>query len=159
MVILGIDPGSRITGFGVIDVHADKYTYIASGAIKTASDEMSVRLLQIFQGVNEVIQMYHPEVAAIEQVFMHRNPNSALKLGQARGAALVALAQQGLSISEYSPRQIKQSVVGYGAAGKGQVQYMMKQLLQLSSEPPPDPADALAVAVCHSMFLRRAGLY
>lgn len=149
-VILGIDPGSRITGFGVIQSDGLRHRYIASGAIKTSAGSMASRCHQIYQGIAEVVANYVPEEVGVEQVFMDSNANSALKLGQARGAALVAVAAQNLVVAEYSPRKIKQCVVGYGAAEKDQIQHMIKLLLNLSGTPQVDAADALAVAVCHA---------
>ena len=150
-VILGIDPGSRITGYGVVQQVGKSFNYLASGCIKATSsgEELGVRLQTIFTGVSELIVQFKPEMFAIEQVFMAKNPDSALKLGQARGAAIVAATNAGLMISEYSARQIKQSVVGTGAAKKEQVQHMVCSLLKLPATPQADAADALAVALCH----------
>jgi crossover junction endodeoxyribonuclease RuvC len=156
MIILGIDPGSRITGYGVIKVMSSQLLYIASGCVVTKSENLGLKLEQIYTGVSEVLELYQPQEAAIEQVFVNRNIASALKLGQARGAALVALAKQSLPIHEYSTRRVKQSVVGYGAAEKGQVQHMVQSLLRLSGKPSTDAADALAVAICHA-HLRSSG--
>lgn len=146
-VIIGVDPGSCQTGYGVIQVDKQKHTYIASGYLKLRDDSHPERLQQIYAGLQEVVQLYSPNEAAIEQVFMHRNPGSALKLGQARGAAIVAL---GVPVAEYSARQVKQSVVGNGAANKEQVQYMVLRLLNLSGKLQADAADALAIAICHA---------
>lgn len=154
-IILGIDPGSRITGFGVIDVVADKQRYIASGSINVIKSDFSKQLQQIFTGISELITLYHPEEVAIEQVFVHTNANSALKLGQARGVAIVAAAQGTTRIFEYSARQVKQATVGYGNAEKNQVQHMVKLLLKLQSKPLKDEADALAIAICHANSRRR----
>ena len=148
-IILGVDPGSRRTGFGVIKFENGQAQYIASGCVRMQADSLSGRLREIFQGIAEIIRTYKPNDGAIEQVFMHRNASSALKLGHARGAALVAAGEQGIELAEYSPRQIKQAVVGYGAATKEQVQHMMRSLLNLSDLPQSDGADALAVALCH----------
>ncbi len=148
-IILGIDPGSRITGYGIIEYEHNQFTHIDHGIIKTNTDCLSERLHLIYQGINKVIESNTAEIVAIEQVFFARNPQSALKLGQARGAAITACANNGLHIAEYAARQIKQAVVGYGAASKNQIQQMIKILLKLSTTPPPDAADALAVAVCH----------
>ena len=156
MIIIGIDPGSRITGYGLIDWQDNHYRYVASGSVKCTGAELGDKLQQIFGGLQEIIGQYRPVVAAVEQVFMHRNVNSALKLGQARGAAIAALGYHGVSVVEYSARAIKKTVVGFGAADKAQMQYMMKTLLGLSQAPPPDPADALAVAICHAEHLRFA---
>ncbi len=148
--LLGIDPGSRITGYGVVDMDGPRSRHVASGCIRTASDRpLPERLKTIFEGVSEVIRQYQPMEVAAEQVFMHRNPDSALKLGQARGAALCAVVMAGLPVSEYAPRAIKQAVVGGGAADKNQVQRMVALLLNLPESPQADAADALAVAICH----------
>lgn len=149
-IILGIDPGSRITGYGVIRQLGSKYQYLGSGCIRMQGDDLAPRLQQIFEGVSEIIMQFAPTTFAIEQVFMAKNPDSALKLGQARGAAIVAATNQKLPVSEYSARQIKQSVVGNGSAQKSQVQHMVTYLLKLSATPQADAADALAVALCHS---------
>lgn len=149
-IILGIDPGSRITGFGIIRSKGSEYHYVTSGCIRTPKGEFSARLLQIYQELKEIIQQYCPEEAAIEQVFMQTNASSALKLGHARGVAIIAVMETVGFVAEYSPRQIKQAVVGYGAAEKGQVQHMVQRLLHLSDVPQVDAADALAVALCHA---------
>ncbi|HCB15135.1 MAG TPA: crossover junction endodeoxyribonuclease RuvC [Gammaproteobacteria bacterium] len=148
--LMGIDPGSRITGYGIIDMEGSRSRYVASGCIQTASDRpLPERLRTIFAGVTGVICEYQPMEVAAEQVFMHRNPDSALKLGQARGAALCAVVMAGLPVSEYAPRAIKQAVAGGGAADKNQVQRMVALLLNLPESPQADAADALAVAICH----------
>ncbi len=156
-VILGIDPGSRITGYGVIKKEGRTLTYLGSGCIKaytSTKDEgenlFSDRLQVIFAGVSELILQFSPELFAIEEVFMGVNPGGALKLGQARGAAIVAATSKGLPVAEYSARQIKKSVVGTGAADKSQVQHMVKSILKLPGTPQADAADALAVALCHA---------
>ena len=151
-IILGIDPGSRVTGYGVIDVQATRTSYLASGCIRTSGTALPQRLEQIFAGIHEIIVQFNPHEVAVEEVFFHRNPASALKLGQARGAAIVAASRHGTTINEYSTRQIKQSVVGYGAAKKEQVQEMVRQLLNLSGIPQADAADALAAALCHAQM-------
>lgn len=149
-IILGIDPGSRITGYGVIEQKGNKLTYVGSGCIRANADTLAEKLNIIFNGVKEVIAQFNPQLFAIEQVFMARNPDSALKLGQARGAAIVAATTNDLPVAEYSARQIKQAVVGTGAADKTQVQLMVKTLLKLPGTPQADAADALAVAMCHA---------
>jgi crossover junction endodeoxyribonuclease RuvC len=149
-IILGIDPGSRITGYGVIRQVGAKFEYLGSGCIRLQGDELAARLQQIFNGVSEIINQFQPTGFAIEQVFMAKNPDSALKLGQARGAAIVAATNNKLPVAEYSARQIKQAVVGKGSADKTQVQHMVTHLLKLSATPQADAADALAVALCHS---------
>jgi len=149
-VILGIDPGSNITGFGVIATDKNKHSYITSGNIRISKGDLSSQLRQVFIGIFDLIKKYKPEEVAVEQIFMHVNPSSALKLGQARGAAIVAAAQKEIKFAEYSARQIKQAVVGYGNAEKSQVQQMVKLLLKLKETPQTDEADALAVAICHA---------
>jgi crossover junction endodeoxyribonuclease RuvC len=148
--ILGIDPGSRITGVGVIEVCGQKSRYLHHASIRTEGQAFPVRLDTIFSGISQIITEFQPTEMAIEQVFMHRNADSALKLGQARGAAIVAGTQAGLVIHEYSAKQIKQAIVGKGAAAKQQVQHMVKVLLQLAEIPQEDAADALAAALCHA---------
>jgi crossover junction endodeoxyribonuclease RuvC len=149
-IILGIDPGSRITGYGIIKEHNQKLQYIDSGCIRTSEGALSQRLLQIFNGVCQLMEEYSPDEVAIEQIFVHQNPSSALKLGHARGVAMVACASHRLTVSEYSAREVKQTVSGYGAAQKTQVKQMVVNLLMLASSPQSDAADALAVAICHS---------
>lgn len=150
MIILGIDPGSRITGFGLIETVGNKNFYVASGCIKTQGDSQAARLLQIYQGLSTIICTHAPAQVAIEKVFMQKNVDSALKLGQARGAAFVAVATHQLSLAEYAPRLIKKTIVGYGNADKTQIQQMIKLLLCLSDVPQTDAADALAIALCHA---------
>jgi crossover junction endodeoxyribonuclease RuvC len=152
--ILGIDPGSRITGYGIIDVVGNHHRYLASGCIRLQQPCLSERLAAIFQAITGLMVEWQPEEAAIEEVFVHHNVQGALKLGQARGAAIVAMAHYGLAVAEYSAREIKQSVVGYGAADKVQVQHMVKILLNLTSTPSADAADALAVALSHAQQRR-----
>ena len=153
--ILGIDPGSRITGYGVIESGRGQLGFIACGVVKTtASYPFPSRLNEIFDGINEVIQLHEPTMAAVEEVFFSHNPGTALKLGQARGVAVVAAMQNGLSVDDYSARKIKQAVAGYGQAEKSQVQHMVRILLNLKGVPSNDAADALAVAICHANTLR-----
>lgn len=148
-VILGIDPGSRITGFGVIASDGSRHRYIASGCIRMAELPLPERLQRIYAGIAEIVATYHPEQSAIEQVFLSNNADSALKLGQARGAAICAIVRAGVGVSEYGARQIKLAVVGYGNAAKTQIQEMVSRLLQLPRAPQADAADALAAAICH----------
>ncbi|HCE07513.1 MAG TPA: crossover junction endodeoxyribonuclease RuvC [Oxalobacteraceae bacterium] len=150
MKILGIDPGLRITGFGVIRKQGNQLAYIASGTIKTADADLPQRLKTIFQGVSEIIRTYSPDCAAIEKVFVNVNPQSTLLLGQARGAAICALVSADLAVAEYTALQVKQAVVGHGKAHKQQVQDMVQRLLLLSGMPSTDAADALGVAICHA---------
>ncbi|HHB92782.1 MAG TPA: crossover junction endodeoxyribonuclease RuvC [Thioploca sp.] len=147
--ILGIDPGSRLTGFGIIEIDKCNSKYITSGCIRIKSYSIPLRLKEIYTNLTQIIEQYQPNISAIEQVFMHRNAASALKLGQARGAAIVACVQNNLPVYEYAPTQIKQAVVGKGHADKIQVQHMVKVLLALPQIPQADAADALAVALCH----------
>jgi len=155
--ILGIDPGSRFTGYGIIEVQGDSAVCVVHGVIKTcgktdgrAGDgEFPERLGIIFSGIRNVVAEHRPDQAAVESVFVSRNPNSALKLGQARGAAVCALIEQGLKVSEYSPRSVKQAIVGRGSADKEQVKHMIGLLLHLREVLAEDAADALAVALCH----------
>ena len=153
--IIGIDPGSRVTGYGIIDNGHGQLQFVACGVIKTdARQSFSLRLNEIFEGINEVVQLHGPTIAAVEDVFLAANPMSALKLGHARGAAVVAVMQNGLSVYDYSARAVKRAVVGYGHAEKGQVQHMVRILLGLSGTPSSDAADALAVAICHANQLQ-----
>ena len=147
--ILGIDPGSRITGYGIIEQAGQQLTYIASGCIRTSGDSLAGRLGIIFSGINSIIQEFMPDEMAIERVFMNKNADSALKLGQARGAAICASVQREVPVDEYAAREIKQAVVGNGGATKEQVQHMICVLLSLQKKPQADAADALGVAVCH----------
>ncbi|KZX02330.1 MULTISPECIES: crossover junction endodeoxyribonuclease RuvC [Pseudoalteromonas] len=149
-VLLGIDPGSRFTGYGVIQHQGAKFQYLGSGCIKLADHDFPTRLKMIYQGVSQLIEQFSPDSFAIEQVFMAHNPDSALKLGQARGAAIVAATMQEIPVHEYSARQIKQAVVGTGGANKSQVQEMVKRILKLPGTPQADAADALAIAICHA---------
>jgi crossover junction endodeoxyribonuclease RuvC len=147
--ILGIDPGSRATGFGFIEVQKGKTVCIAHGVIRTSAGEFPDRLGVIFSGIRDLLQQHQPDQVAVESVFLSRNPSSALKLGQARGAAISAVICEGLKVAEYSPRSVKQALVGRGAADKNQVQHMVCVLLQLREQLDEDAADALAVALCH----------
>jgi crossover junction endodeoxyribonuclease RuvC len=148
--IIGIDPGSRITGYGILDTDGFRHTYITSGHISIKGDELPQRLGMIFKEVAKVIEQWQPDSMAIEQVFVNRNVDSALKLGQARGAAICAGVNAELSVGEYTPRTIKKAVVGTGAAEKQQIQQMMQMLLGLKTRPQSDEADALAIAMCHA---------
>lgn len=150
MKILGIDPGLRTTGFGVITKNGSKLAYIASGTIKTPDADLPQRLKTILSGVGEIIRTYSPDCAAIEKVFVNVNPQSTLLLGQARGAAICALVGADLAVAEYTALQVKQAVVGHGKAQKQQVQDMVQRLLALSGMPSTDAADALGVAICHA---------
>lgn len=148
--ILGIDPGLRVTGFGIIEQSGQKLAYVASGCIRSGEGELPERLKVLLEGLQEVIAGYRPQCAAIEQVFVNVNPKSTLLLGQARGAAICAAVAGGLPVAEYTALQVKQAVVGAGKAHKTQVQAMVRRLLQLPGDPSPDAADALACAICHA---------
>jgi crossover junction endodeoxyribonuclease RuvC len=148
--VLGLDPGSRHTGFGIVDCSGPQAEYVASGAISTNGEDFPARLQQIFEHVRQLIDQYAPAEIAIERVFVHRNADSALKLGQARGAALCGAFAGAVQVFEYSPREIKLAVAGSGSADKIQVQHMVKALLSLRARVNADAADALAVALCHA---------
>lgn len=158
MRILGIDPGLRITGFGVIEFSNQRLKYIASGVISTDSMTQSTpeRLGVLFNGVTEVIESYQPDYAAVEQVFLNVNPKSTLSLGQARGALISAIICQEIDVVEFSALEVKKNVVGHGRAAKSQVQEMIKRLLSLKVAPGTDASDALAVAICgaHQMHMK-----
>ena len=148
--VLGIEPGLRITGFGVIDVAPQTLTYVASGCVKTVREGLPDRLKEILTGVIEIIDSHGPTIAVVEKVFVNVNPESTLLLGQARGAAISAAVLKNLSVAEFTALQVKQSVVGNGHADKSQVQEMVKRLLSLPSAPSTDAADALACAICYA---------
>ena len=149
-LILGIDPGSRVTGYGVVRDTARGCEYVASGCIRTGEGALPSRLHAVFSGIREIIQLYQPTTMGIEQVFMARNADSALKLGQARGAAIVAAVEAGMDVNEYTATQVKQAIAGSGGADKQQVQMMVMHLLQLVKKPQLDASDALAIALCHA---------
>ena len=149
--ILGIDPGSRITGYGVIDKVGDTLNFVSCGAIKVSSKApFPVRLQEIYAGISEIITTLQPDVAAVEDIFVAVNPRSALKLGHARGVLILAAMEHGLPVHEYAARVVKQAVAGYGQASKAQVQQMVRALLRLSGPPSEDAADGLAAALCHA---------
>lgn len=150
-LILGIDPGSRKTGFGIINATGKEHEYVTSGVIRLPTDrELPERIKVLIESIHEIINVHCPQQVAVEQVFMAKNAGSALKLGQARGAAIAACVAEDMSVAEYSARQIKQAVVGSGAASKEQVQHMVKVLLRLPAMPQEDAADALGAAICHA---------
>jgi crossover junction endodeoxyribonuclease RuvC len=149
-IILGVDPGSQKTGFGVIEMLGNQHRYITSGVIRLPTGALPGRLDIIFKNLCTIITEYSPDEAVVEEVFMAKSAGSALKLGQARGAAVVACVSQGLPVAEYTARQIKKAVVGTGAASKEQIQHMVKILLKLPAVPQEDAADALAAAICHA---------
>jgi len=149
-IFLGIDPGSRVTGYGLINAVGQRLEFVGCGRIKTASDSQSERLKTIFDGIGSVIEEFSPQHAAIEEVFMGKNAASALKLGQARGSAMVACLHHELAVEEFSARAVKLAVVGSGAANKDQVQHMVKALLRIDDTLAEDAADGLAIAICHA---------
>ncbi len=150
MRILGIDPGSQITGYGIVEQQGNRLIHIDNGCIVTgAKKDFPQRLKEIYQGLQEVILKYEPEAISIENIFFSVNASSALKLGQARGAAILSAVNTGKEVFEYTPMQVKSAVVGYGKASKDQVQKMTKVLLNLPEVAQADAADALAVAICH----------
>lgn len=155
-IILGIDPGSRITGYGVIRQTNRHLEYLGSGAIRTNADDIPTRLKRIYAGICEIITQFQPEMFAIEQVFMAKNPDSALKLGQARGTAIVAAANHNLPVFEYAARLVKQTIVGTGSADKSQIQDMVTRILKLSDTPQADAADALAIAITHAHTIQHS---
>ncbi len=154
--IIGIDPGSRSTGYGIVDTDGIRLVHVASGFVKSGEGDWAERLRTIYAGLDEIIDTHAPGELAIEKVFLHRNPSSALKLGQARGVAILAGALRSLVVHEYSPNEVKQAVTGKGHASKEQIQYMTKILLSLREPPQTDEADALAVAICRA-HLRSTG--
>lgn len=160
--ILGLDPGSLVTGYAVLECDGTSVRYVESGCIRSSGDEFAQRIQQIFAGIDQIARRHAPDEVAIERVFVHRNADSALKLGQARGAALSAVFASAAQIFEYAPRQIKQAVVGTGAAEKSQVQVMIKRLLKLSDDEVKDmrsdAADAVAIALCHAHSRRLSAL-
>lgn len=147
--VMGIDPGSRITGYGLVEIDGQHMTYVASGCIRPEGERLPERLAEIYHGVQEVIATHNPGIFVIEEVFLARNPDSALKLGQARGVAIAAGVVHGLPVHEYAARRVKQAVVGTGRASKEQVQHMVRVILELPGAPAADAADALAIAICH----------
>jgi crossover junction endodeoxyribonuclease RuvC len=151
MRVLGVDPGSRITGYGIIDKEGNRLLHVDNGAIFTDSRrDFPMRLQRIYRGLTEIIAQHRPDVMAVENIFFATNVQSALKLGQARGAAIVAGVNAGLPVFEYTALQVKQAVVGHGRADKQQVQKMLKALLNLPEVAQEDASDALAAAVCHA---------
>jgi crossover junction endodeoxyribonuclease RuvC len=154
MRVLGIDPGTALTGYGVIDVVDGEMVMVAYGVIKTTNkDEMPARLQTIFREMNELIKTYEPDTAGIEELFFGRNVTTAITVGQARGVVMLALANAGIPIAEYSPPKIKNSVAGYGGADKNQMQMMVRNILNLEETPrPDDAADGLAVAITHYYY-------
>lgn len=148
--ILGIDPGSLVTGYGIIDSEGQSLKHVDCGCIRPTGEEFMQRLERIYYGIGKVVETYSPDEIAVERAFVHKNADSALKLGQARAAAICGTLARGVPLHEYTPREVKLSVVGKGGAGKEQVQHMVKVLLGLKGDLQADSADALAVALCHA---------
>lgn len=157
-IILGIDPGSRATGYGIIESDGSHHKCLGYGVIRVAKTTFATQLHEIFCDLTKLLEQQLPHEVAIEQVFVQHNVSSALKLGQARGAAITAVAQYNIPVFEYSTRQVKQAIVGYGAAIKSQMQHMIKLLLKLKKTPPQDAADALAIALCHAHIRKNLAL-
>jgi crossover junction endodeoxyribonuclease RuvC len=155
--VLGLDPGSLRTGYGIVDCIGGREAHVASGCVRAAGTSLALRLRYIHEQVALLIEKYEPDEVAIERVFMHRNADSALKLGQARGAALAAAAARGAAVYEYAPRAIKLAVVGTGAADKAQVGHMVQVMLAIGKPATADVSDALAIALCHAHARRTAG--
>lgn len=151
-LILGIDPGSRVTGWGLVRQNGSRNEFVDCGClwIGEKDEEVTARLRDIYAGITDIVARYAPAEVAIEKIFMGKSADSALKLGQARGVAIVAAVNAGLTVAEYSAKQVKQAVVGTGGAEKAQVQQMVRMMLQLPEVPPADAADALAIALCHA---------
>ena len=160
MRVLGLDPGTARTGYGIIDVDDGRFQVVAYGVISTASDASAARRLQaLYQALNELLDAYRPDTAGIEELFFGRNITTAISVGQARGVLLLALANAGIPVGEYSPPKIKESITGYGKADKAQMQLMVRNLLDLEETPrPDDAADGLAVAITHYHYQRFASL-
>ncbi|HPF20584.1 MAG TPA: crossover junction endodeoxyribonuclease RuvC [Syntrophomonas sp.] len=158
MLVLGLDPGTATTGYGLVEYVRSREKMIAYGTIKTSAGiAMELRLLKIFQELNQILDTYRPEAVAIEQLFHHKNAKTVITVAQSRGVLLMAAAQRGLELAEYTPLQVKQAVCGYGNAEKKQVQMMVQNILKLEELPKPDDAaDALAIAICH-LHSRRMG--
>ena len=153
MRVLGLDPGLRHTGWGIIDVAGNRLTHVADGVVHAATDEpLAERLVSLFRQITSVIERFHPDQAAVEETFVNRNPASTLKLGVARGVVLLAPAERGLLVTEYSANLVKKAVVGAGHAEKAQVQLLVRRLLPGCDGSDPDAADALAVAICHAHY-------
>ena len=155
MIVLGVDPGSRVTGYGLVEKNALQMTCLHVGTFGTSLNRpFFERIYEIFQAMTEIMSRFRPEEMAIEDLFFHKNLQSAMKIGHARGAVLIAAVQNHVKIFEYSPLEIKKSVVGYGRASKEQVRSMTQAILKLKTLPPLDASDALATAICHLNWTR-----
>ena len=156
--ILGIDPGSQRTGFAIVDFSGQKFSHVDSGCLRLGRGEMSQRLGRIYQGIADMIQQHQPDTAAVESVFVQKNVASAIKLGQARGAAIAAMACSGIDVAEYPPTRVKQAICGGGHADKAQINFMVRRIANLREELQEDQADALAVAICHGFYRKTTQL-
>lgn len=157
MRVLGIDPGLRCLGWGVIEVSGSRLSHVANGAIRTGGADLAGRLVTLFQGLSEVLSLYAPDAAAVEQTFVNRDGAGTLKLGQARGVAVLAVARAGLAVGEYAPNAVKKAVVGVGHADKTQIAHMVRHQFPGVALSGADAADALAIAICHAHHLQSAG--
>ncbi|HCP01861.1 MAG TPA: crossover junction endodeoxyribonuclease RuvC [Rhodospirillaceae bacterium] len=159
MRLLGVDPGLRFTGWGVVDMDGNRLRHVANGVVRSGKGELAHRLVRLHRGLEEVIEAHRPDSAAVEETFVNRDGQSTLKLGQARGIALLVPALAGIPVSEYAANSVKKSVVGYGHADKGQVGHMIGVLLPGVAVESPDAADALAIAVCHAHHVSAQAVY
>lgn len=157
MRVLGIDPGLRNLGWGVIDSSGSRLSHVANGVIRSDGDDLGERLVSLFNGLTEVLATYAPDAAAVEQTFVNKDAVATLKLGQARGVALLVPARAGITVGEYAPNAVKKSVVGVGHAEKAQVGHMVRLMLPGCNPENPDAADALAIAICHAHHLQSSG--
>ncbi len=159
MRLLGVDPGLRFTGWGVVDIEGNRLRHVANGVVKSGTGELAQRLVRLHEGLDEVVNTYRPDSAAVEETFVNKDGQSTLKLGQARGIALLVPALAGIPVAEYAANSVKKSVVGYGHADKDQVGHMIGVLLPGASVESPDSADALAVAICHAHHVGAKAIY
>lgn len=157
MRVIGIDPGLRNLGWGVIDTEGSRISHVANGIVQGTGEELAARLLTLFEGLSEIVARFAPDSAAIEQTFVNRDGAGTLKLGQARGVAMLVPARAGIPVGEYAPNQVKKTVVGVGHADKGQIGHMVRLQLPGVEIAGPDAADALAIALCHAHFARAGG--
>ena len=159
MRLLGVDPGLRFTGWGVVDIDGNRLRHVANGVVKSGTGELAQRLVRLHQGLVEVVSTYRPDSAAVEETFVNKDGQSTLKLGQARGIALLVPALAGIPVAEYAANSVKKSVVGYGHADKTQIGHMIGVLLPGARVESPDAADALAVAICHAHHMSAQAIY
>jgi crossover junction endodeoxyribonuclease RuvC len=159
MRLLGVDPGLRFTGWGVVDIDGNRLRHVANGVVKSGKGELAQRLVRLHQGLQEVVATHRPDAAAVEETFVNKDGQSTLKLGQARGIALLVPALAGIPVAEYAANSVKKSVVGYGHADKDQVGHMIGVLLPGALVESPDAADALAVAICHAHHMNVQAIY